>query len=203
MSSLAADRPRISPLWNVPNQLTFLRLLLSVLLFLLIGFEQWLACLVVFAVAAFTDWLDGFIARTFDQGTALGRSLDPLVDKVLNCGAFICLLPLGTERSGLAAWMVVVLVSRELIVTGLRSFVENRGNSFGADWAGKAKMFLQCFALVAIFVHLTVQAEPSPEVSWAWLGLVRDGLNYAMVGATLLSGLQYCYRAGVNLLQAD
>ena len=93
---------RTSGWWNLPNQLTLSRFVMAVLLFVLIAFEQWLGCLIVFVAAAVTDWLDGYLARRWKLGTALGRNLDPLADKVLTCGAFIFLLPVG-EKEGLAA----------------------------------------------------------------------------------------------------
>ena len=118
-------------------------------------------CLIVFVVAAVTDWLDGYLARRWNMGTALGRNLDPLVDKVLICGAFIFLLPVGDQRAWLLPWMVTVVVLRELVITGLRSFMETAGAKFGADWLGKLKMGLQCAALIAIFTH--ADAAPSPN----------------------------------------
>src|SRR5579862_1333637 len=138
--------------FNLPNQLTASRFLLGLVLFALIDFGLWIACIIVFAVAATTDWLDGYLARKQGLVSTLGRNLDPLVDKVVVCGAYIFLLPV--VGSGLSAWMVAVVVARELIITGLRSFMENRGAKFGADWLGKAKMVLQCAALFAIFVAL-------------------------------------------------
>src|SRR3954470_9669325 len=132
----AALPPRV---WNLPNMLTAARLGLAVVLFALITFESWWLSLVVFIVAAITDWLDGYVARRQGLTSAFGRNFDPLVDKVLICGAFIFLLPV--EGAGLAPWMVTVVVARELIITGLRSFVETLpGGNFGADWLGKIKM---------------------------------------------------------------
>ncbi|MFM7096701.1 MAG: CDP-alcohol phosphatidyltransferase family protein, partial [Gemmataceae bacterium] len=132
---LAGTRPINSGravLFNLPNQLTGLRFLLSFVLFYLISQELWLASLVVFVVAAFTDWLDGYLARTQNMQSSLGRNLDPLVDKVLICGAFIFLIPIGTAQGWLAPWMVTLIVARELLITGLRNFIEQKGVSFGA-----------------------------------------------------------------------
>jgi CDP-diacylglycerol--glycerol-3-phosphate 3-phosphatidyltransferase len=182
--------------FNVPNQLTASRLLLSFVLFGLIAAELWLWCLVVFAVAAFTDWLDGYLARKQGLTSALGRVFDPLVDKVLICGAYIFLLG-HKEPTGLAAWMVTIVVARELIITGLRSFLENQGVSFGADWLGKLKMGLQCAALVAIFLALYLQDTGATVGTHSFFVQVRDGLVYAMLGATALSGLQYLWRAAL------
>ena len=122
--------PNHPPVLNLANQLTAGRLVLAVVLFALIGFKLWLWCIIIFALAAFTDWLDGFLARTQGLSSPLGRNLDPLVDKVLMCGAYIFLLPLGSRDGWLMPWMVTVVVIRELIITGLRSFLENQGATF-------------------------------------------------------------------------
>jgi phosphatidylglycerophosphate synthase len=98
--------------------------------------------------------------------------------------------------------MVAVVVARELIITGLRSFLENRGVVFGADWLGKLKMGLQCAALFAVFLVLSIQGSSAYAGSITWLLHIRDGLIYAMVAATALSGLQYLYRAAA-ILQSD
>src|SRR5437868_15424128 len=139
---MATMTPRRPPVFNLPNQLTAARAGLAVVLFAFIALHWWFWCLVVFALAAVTDYLDGYLARRQGLTSTLGRNLDPLVDKILVCGAFIFLLPIG-DQAGLAAWMVTVVVGRELIITGLRSFLENRGGTFGADWLGKVKMILQ------------------------------------------------------------
>jgi CDP-diacylglycerol---glycerol-3-phosphate 3-phosphatidyltransferase len=181
-------------LFTLPNQLTAARLVLSIVLFALIAAEWWLTCIFVFAAAAVTDWLDGYFARRHGSSSSLGRVFDPLVDKVLISGAFIFLLT-APDRGGLAPWMVTIVVARELIITGLRSFVENRGVQFGADWLGKLKMGLQCAALFGIFASLYGQRIGNTVLFTIDLLLLRDGLNYAMVGATAISGLQYLWKA--------
>ncbi len=180
---------------NLPNLLTFLRFLLAIVLFILIGTEQWLACLAVFCLAAITDWLDGYVARLLAMGSTLGRHFDPLVDKILVCGAFTCLLPIGAERTGLAPWMVVLVLSRELLVTSLRGYMEQHHAAFGADWSGKVKMVLQCGALLVIFVVMDLKPSPLPD-PWrdAWIAC-RTFLIHGMVVATLLSGLLYLRQA--------
>jgi len=199
---MATITPRRPPVFNLPNQLTAARFVLSLVLFGLISAQFWLWCLVVFAVAAVTDWLDGYFARKQGLVSTLGRNLDPLVDKVLICGAFIFLLPFGTPEGWLLPWMVTVVVARELIITSLRSFLENSGASFGADWLGKIKMGLQCAALIAVFVASQMEVmEASGQAIW-FFGTVRDGLIWAMLGATALSGLQYLWRASL-LLRSD
>jgi CDP-diacylglycerol--glycerol-3-phosphate 3-phosphatidyltransferase len=199
MATVTPRRPSVN---NLPNQLTAARFVLAVVLFGLIGVETWAWCLAVFVVAAFTDWLDGYLARKQGLTSTLGRNLDPLVDKVLMCGTYIFLLPKGTaEGEGwLQPWMVTVVVARELVITSLRSYLESFGARFGADWLGKLKMGLQCAAVIAIFVVLLI---PGEWTGLKWLGgVARDGLIWAMLAATLLSGLQYLWKAAA-LLNSD
>lgn len=181
------------PVFNLPNQLTAARLGLAVVLFVLIAWEQWIGCLLVFTLAAFTDWLDGYFARKMNLISAVGRNFDPLVDKVLICGAYIFLLPV--DNSGLTPWMATLVVARELIITSLRSFLENRGATFGADLLGKIKMVLQCGALIAVFLALET-ARCCPDLS-AYMTPLQIGLIYAMLLATALSGLQYLWKAAL------
>lgn len=190
--SATVKPPKQPPVFNLPNQLTASRLVLGIILFILIEHQQWLWSIAVFALAAFTDWLDGYIARLQGITSTLGRNLDPLVDKVVVCGAYIFLLE--HEQSGLTPWMIVIVVSRELIITGLRSFLENLGANFGAEWLGKIKMVLQCAALFAIFLALY---DSNIVFTWA-----RDIFVWSMLIATALSGLQYLWKA-FALLRKD
>jgi CDP-diacylglycerol--glycerol-3-phosphate 3-phosphatidyltransferase len=204
---MATVTPTQPPVLNLPNQLTAARLVLSLVLFFLIAVESWMWCIVVFLLAAVTDWLDGYFARRQGLSSTLGRNLDPLVDKVMICGAYTFLLPFGLKDGWLVPWMVTVIVARELIITSLRSFLEQGGAHFGADWLGKLKMGLQCAALLAVFVFLGVARlheagnQASEGAVW-FLGTVRDGLIWAMLAATALSGLQYLWRAA-SLLKTD
>jgi CDP-diacylglycerol--glycerol-3-phosphate 3-phosphatidyltransferase len=188
----ATKSPR-PPVFNLPNQLTASRFVLALVLFAFIDLSLWIGCIVIFALAATTDWLDGYLARKQGLVSTLGRNLDPLVDKVLVCGAYTFLIPV--PGAGVTAWMVTLVVARELIITGLRSFMENRGASFGADWLGKIKMVLQCAALIAIFVALEVPNR-WPEMV-AYVNPLQLVLIYAMIVSTALSGLQYLWRAAL------
>jgi CDP-diacylglycerol--glycerol-3-phosphate 3-phosphatidyltransferase len=190
MATMTPSRPRV---FNLPNQLTAARFVLALVLFGLIAGETWLWCLIVFALAAFTDWLDGYLARRQNLTSTLGRIMDPLVDKVLLCGTYICLLPLGNKDGWLFPWMVTVVVARELVITGLRSYVEQQGTKFGADWLGKLKMVLQCGAVFAVFTWLVLQ--PWSKFLSDLCAHLRDGLIWAMVAATLISGVQYVWKA--------
>lgn len=175
--------PRLAEeFWNVPNILTLSRLGLAVVVFACVANAWYRLALVVFVVAALTDALDGYFARLLDQGTAIGRQLDPLVDKVIVCGAFIYLLSI--PETGLAPWMVTTIVVRELLIQGLRSHLEGGGQAFGAKTAGKLKTLTQCLSISAILVVLSLQ--PSPR-----LRIVRDVLTWSAVVLTVYSGLGY------------
>lgn len=187
---MATASPARPPVFNLPNYLTASRLVLAFVLFGLIAWAQWIACVVVFAIAAVTDWLDGYFARKQGICSPVGRNFDPLVDKVLICGAYIFLVPI--PDSGLTAWMATLVVARELIITSLRGFLENAGINFGADWLGKIKMVLQCATLFGVFVAMQAAGDGSLARG---LQLIRDVLIYAMLAATALSGLQYLWRA--------
>ena len=188
-------RPLAVPVFNLPNQLTTLRLLLAVVMFCMIPWGWYLTSLVLFVIAAGTDWLDGYYARKYSQVTTLGRILDPFADKVIICGTFIYLLAVQAILDapyGLRAWMVVVIVGRELLVTALRSFIEDRGNDFSAKMSGKLKMVLQCFAAGACLVYLALSPAPA-EPAWVWWAMVLS--TWAAVLLTLYSGIMYVMAA--------
>jgi CDP-diacylglycerol--glycerol-3-phosphate 3-phosphatidyltransferase len=198
----ATTRPNRPPIVNLPNVLTFSRFVLAMVLFVLIPWHDvipgaWLWCLGVFAAAAVTDYFDGYYARKLGLTSTLGRNLDPLVDKVLMCGAFAFLLEVPQAVAvGLRAWMVVVVLSRELIITSLRGFLESQGIRFGADMLGKIKMWLQCAALVTVFVTL------HDYTAGDWRTVLCPWSLYVMVAATALSGAQYLWKATL-LLKAE
>jgi CDP-diacylglycerol--glycerol-3-phosphate 3-phosphatidyltransferase len=189
---------------NLPNQLTILRLILAVLMFCLIPWRTsatYWAAAVLFLLAAATDWLDGYFARKYNLVTVLGRILDPFADKVIVCGTFIFLVAvpeLTQVPFGLRAWMVVVIVGRELLVTALRSFLEQRGADFSAKMSGKLKMGFQCAAAVLALVYLALAGHQAAWiVGLRWL-LVAS--IWAAVVLTVYSGLVYV-RAAVRLLK--
>ena len=153
---------------------------------------------VIFIVAAVTDAVDGYIARKRGLVTALGRVLDPFVDKVLVCGAFIIFAGPGfVDADGhnvteVTAWMVVVIVGRELLVTGLRGFSESRGKAFGASLHGKVKMWMQSIAAPAVLL-IVANEHYWPEATWP--SITKKALVWTMVVATALSAVQYIIRS--------
>ena len=186
------ENPQVS-LFNIPNKVTAARFLLSIVVFVLIPLNYYLAALIIFSVAVMTDWVDGYWARRLGQVTKLGRILDPLVDKIIICGTFIVLAV--EPDSGIAAWVATVVLCRELLVTALRSFIEQRGGDFSANMAGKLKMVLQCAAIIASLIVLTYGRDESPTgMIWAlrifvWVAVistVQSGLGYALAACKYL-----------------
>ena len=180
---------------NLPNSITLSRLLLAIVLFVLIDIEgYWLTAAILFVVAAATDALDGWVARRYGTVTTLGRILDPFVDKIIVCGSFLFLLEKKVDfHSGVTAWMVVIVIGREMFVSTLRGFLEQQGLDFSASIAGKTKMVLQCVAITASLLSL------SPHFSSAGFVLTRDVLLWTAVVVTAWSGIVYIQRAATLL----
>lgn len=183
-------------IWNVPNKLSMARLGLSILVFIFLPLEMYWAAIIAFLLAAGTDWLDGWWARRYDLVTQLGRILDPFCDKFLICGTFILLAVAMQDfpwYASVAGWMAVVIVARELLVTALRSFIENAGGDFSAKMAGKLKMWFQCIAVVACLLALVhVGKTPTPDNQVPdWLNLTMIVSVWVAVASTLYSGYEY------------
>lgn len=180
-------------IYNVPNALTSVRFLLAIAVMVLIPMGSYTASLILFVVAASTDWMDGYWARKYGQVTKLGRIFDPFVDKIIICGAFIALVEVAD--SGVASWMATIVVARELLVTSLRGMIEGSGGDFSASQLGKWKMVLQCAAVIAILLLLI-----SPNVTW--LTVVSQGLLWGAIALTLYSGYDYIVIAA-NVMRED
>jgi len=174
---------------NVPNQLTTSRLVLSIVVFVLIPCQCYLSALIVFVIAVSTDWVDGFWARRYGQVTKLGRVFDPFVDKIIVCGAFILLA--AEPGSGIAAWMAVIVVGREMLVTTLRSLIEQSGGDFSAKMAGKLKMVFQCVAVV-ISLLVLMHGDREPPL---WLTTALVVSVWVAVLLTIYSGVGYMLAA--------
>jgi CDP-diacylglycerol---glycerol-3-phosphate 3-phosphatidyltransferase len=195
---------------NFPNQVTTIRLGLSIVLFVLLHFQFYWAGFWLFLIAAGTDWLDGFWARRYGQITILGRMLDPFVDKVIICGTYIFLA--ADPHSGLRAWMAVLVLGRELLVTALRSFFEQQGADFSAAISGKLKFILQCFAVGASLIWLSGQPIIAPTIppttvvgdvqisNPAWLQYTVVISVWSMIAITVYSGYAYV-RAAIKLIR--
>ena len=183
-----------SQIWNVPNTLTMLRLVLSVVLFAAIACGWFVPAIVLFVVTALTDFVDGWWARRFNQCTQLGRILDPFADKILICGTFIFLAALPRMQVDwklIQPWMAVLIMGREMIVTAIRGALEGSGVDFRAKWAGKVKMFFQCIACVAALVYLSFAEGTEPQ--WLYWTLVVS--VWVTILSTLQSGFGYIVAA--------
>lgn len=172
-----------SSIYNVPNALTSVRFVLALAVFALIPFGYYVAALIVFLIAASTDWMDGYWARKYGQVTKVGRIFDPFVDKIIICGTFISLVQV--PASGVWAIMAIIVVGRELLVTSLRGMVESSGGDFSASQLGKWKMVLQCAAVVAVLISLIY--DPAPQ----WLYTTTQSLLWSAIVLTVYSGYDY------------
>jgi CDP-diacylglycerol--glycerol-3-phosphate 3-phosphatidyltransferase len=181
--------PDTAQFFNVPNQLTTLRLVLSIVLFFFIAYEYYLTSTILFMIAAGTDWIDGYWARKYGQVTPLGRILDPFVDKIIICGTFIFLA--AVPGSQILPWMAVVVMGREILVTALRSFFEQQGTDFSASMSGKLKMVCQCAAAAMSLYRLSFGSGPVPPLVSTLLPITV----WAAVLMTIYSGVGYVYTA--------
>lgn len=181
-------------IFNVPNQISTARLFLAFVFFALLPLKFYWAALIVFVVAASSDWVDGWYARKYNLVTKLGRVLDPFCDKILICGAYILLaveMDSGFEwYAKIAGWMAVVVVGRELLVTVMRSMIEGAGGDFSAKMSGKLKMVFQCVAVCACMVGLALKAEPTDPIP-DWLHWTIIVTVWVSVVSTIYSGLLY------------
>ncbi|MCY2935730.1 MAG: CDP-diacylglycerol--glycerol-3-phosphate 3-phosphatidyltransferase [Planctomycetota bacterium] len=177
------------PIWTIPNILSLGRLASTGFILWAIDTARWETAIVIFLLAAISDWVDGYIARRFQQSTVLGRQLDPLVDKITVIAVLIHLAAINT--SGVRPWMVSLILARELIIQALRSHLEAASVGFGAKMAGKLKMAAQCFAIIAV---LWVLRSGGPTIQ-PEMAMVRDALIWASLALTIYSGGAYLVRA--------
>ena len=172
---------------HLPNLITAFRLVLTALLAILLMFEQntsiaFLCCL-LFTLAAATDWVDGYLARRFEAVTTLGKLMDPLADKLLVTTALIMLIPLGR----LPAWIAVVILSREMMVTGLRGMASSSGIVVAASGLGKLKSTMQYIGLGTLIFPLGLLPIP-------YLHQIGLAVLYLALALTVWSGLDYFYK---------
>jgi CDP-diacylglycerol--glycerol-3-phosphate 3-phosphatidyltransferase len=185
---------------HVPNILTFIRLGLTIIFLGMILYSPYVAApsffldvaFVLFVVAGLTDVVDGHVARRFNASSKFGRMVDPLADKVLVCGAFICFAIVGIPKLfnwgqttlAIVHWLVAgILILRETYVTVLRHMAEARGINFAAVISGKIKMFVQTFAIGTVLV----KTAHVPDAPWGqWFTIITFA---AMITITVYSGL--------------
>ncbi len=167
---------------NTPNMLTLLRVIL-------IPFYMWAmlsgaytVAIIIFAVASLTDQLDGYLARKNNQVTTFGKLMDPLADKILTISALVCLLGIGAAY--INSWVAMIIIARELIVTGIRQLAMGENKVIAASKWGKAKTVSQMVALIAVMVDLVYPLSIGNFHTTFWLVLIA-------VVLTVYSGVDY------------
>ncbi|GAA0461752.1 CDP-diacylglycerol--glycerol-3-phosphate 3-phosphatidyltransferase [Alkalibacillus silvisoli] len=179
---------------NIPNKITISRLfLIPIFIILLVAPLNWgtvdigayelpvahLIAGIIFIIASLTDWLDGYYARKYNLVTNLGKFLDPLADKLLVSAALICLVELGMAP----AWVVIIIISREFAVTGLRLVAAGEGIVLAASQMGKLKTILQIGAAAFLLLH---------HFPFSYIGLpIGTILLYLAALVTVISGIDY------------
>lgn len=190
MSSSAAK-----PILNLPNILTMTRIAsIPLMAVLLLSPSQpsgfWAA--VVFSLASLTDWLDGYLARRMGIVTVFGKFLDPIADKLIVMAALIMILPFGR----VPAWMVLVILGREIIITGLRGIASSEGIVIQASDLGKFKTIFQLVAIIGLLLHYDYNWFFGFEQPWLQVNMHNVGMFFLWI-ATLLtvwSGADYLAR---------
>jgi CDP-diacylglycerol--glycerol-3-phosphate 3-phosphatidyltransferase len=183
---------------NLPNQLTTARLILTVVLVAVASLKdlpnRFTIALVLFLIASLTDFLDGYIARARDLVTDFGKLMDPLADKILTGSVFILLSAEGI----IPAWVTILIISREFLVTGLRLIASAQGKVLAADNLGKWKTTFQIIA-AAYFLAILASGEPLLEpIANAVSALPIEAIGYILLTAcaalTVISGLSYALK---------
>lgn len=205
---------------HVPNLLTTARLLLAAVFFALLGYYQYEGrgspkllnvAFIIYLIALFTDFLDGYLARRWKVEGAFGRVVDPFVDKVLVIGSFIFfagqnfIIPapqvgpggkyIVYTITGVVPWMVVVILARELLVTSFRGLGEGSGQNFGAAFSGKLKMVVQSVTILIVLIYVNYFAPHIGSGYEPQFRIFRDACVWLTVVVTVLSGLAYVRRA--------
>lgn len=180
---------------NLPNKLTLSRFGLTVA-FLMAMFWQFpyneTVALLLFCLAGITDWVDGEIARRRKLITNFGILMDPLADKILTCSAFIAFVGLQY----MAAWMVVIIVARELAITGLRLLAASKQVVLAAEGFGKHKTISQIAAIIAVLVSVSYDqwGNLGKLVFGSWVHPFTELAKWLAVFLTFLSGAIYLWR---------
>lgn len=179
---------------NLPNLITLFRLALVPVFLVLWWTHFYISATAVFFIASVTDILDGYLARSRNQKTKLGALLDPLVDKILVTTGLIMLV----EMNKIPGWAVVLIISREFLVTGLRLILIDHGIVLSAGVLGKLKTFLQVSAITILYLALSLKQHHSDYESLAML--LGTALFWTSFVITIASGIQYALK-GKMLLQ--
>ena len=180
------------PVWNIPNILTLMRIAAIPLLVLLLLTDDreksfWAAA--IFSAASFTDWLDGYLARRLGIVTVFGKFLDPIADKLIVMATLIMIIPLGRAP----AWLVLVILGREMIITGLRSIASSEGIVIAASDLGKFKTIFQIVAIIGLLLHYDYHWFFSVDHPLLTVNMHNVGMFYLWIAfaITVWSGADY------------
>jgi len=182
---------------NIANKLTMLRIVLTfIFMFFLFCHGLWAKALslAIFIFAALSDFLDGLIANKKNMVTDFGRLMDPIADKILVLAAFAAFV----QMQLIEAWMFMIIVSREILITSLRLFALNKGKVLSATRAGKQKTLSQMLVIFSILGFIVTKEVMLAYFTWnpSWEAIFRQGIYILMlftVGLTLYSGLSYLW----------
>jgi CDP-diacylglycerol--glycerol-3-phosphate 3-phosphatidyltransferase len=176
---------------NTPNMLTLLRVLMVPVFIWAITSGFYVAAVIIFILASLTDQLDGYLARKNNQVTTFGKLMDPLADKILTISALVCLLEI--EADFINSWVVMIIIARELIVTGIRQLAMGENTVIAASWWGKAKTVSQMVALIAVMIDLIIPLRVGGFCLTFWLVAlavvltVYSGVDYIVKNRHLIS----------------
>ena len=178
---------------NLANKLTVSRIMLAgifILLLFIKGAPAKFMALAVFLIACITDYYDGLIARRSNSVTDFGKLMDPIADKILILGGFLAFV----EMKIIPAWMVMVIIVRELIITGIRVLALSKKKVLAAEMAGKHKTVSQIAAILSILIFLIIRES---GVTFRYTSYCSMGVYFLMlatVAMTLTSGISYMLR---------
>jgi len=180
---------------HLPNILTLLRILLippMVVILLSPSKSAGFLAALLFAVASSTDWLDGYLARRMQIVTTLGKFLDPIADKLMVMAALIMILPFGR----VPAWMVLVILGREIIITGLRSIASTEGVVIAASRLGKYKTIFQIVAILGLLLHYDYHWFFGIQNPYLYANMHNVGIFFLWIATiiTIWSGVDYLVR---------
>ena len=186
---------RQGTIWNLPNILTLLRIAAIPVLVVILtspSKEAGFFAALLFAVASVTDWLDGYLARRMGIVTVFGKFLDPIADKLIVMAALIMILPFDH----VPAWMVLVILGREIIITGLRGIASTEGIVIPASDLGKFKTIFQIVAILGLLLHYDYHWFFSIDHPYLYVNMHNVGMFYLWIATviTIWSGVDYLWK---------
>lgn len=186
---------------NLPNQITVARLFLSAILFIVLettcrgaSGTVWYLAFSLYMVTVLSDGLDGYLARSRSQITVFGRIADPLADKIVISGVLVLGMSIPQTSFLVPSWIVILVLAREFLVSGLRAYLEGQGAVFASRWVGKTKLVVQAFYCGSILFY------PGSRFTWVWW--TAHFCLWSTAAITVYSGISYMQKAREMLAKA-